>query len=80
MFFELGWKAALERNSTIQWQTVEPEEEYDYITTRETPRGHIYTCVNFWHKGCWYAKPCDNSKTIAWCKISDIKPYKEDNL
>ena len=73
MFFELGWNAALERNSTIHWQTGEPKEEGTYLTTRETSRGHIYTCENFWYKGRWYAQACDNSTTIAWCKLSDIK-------
>lgn len=26
MFFEFGWKTALERNSAIQWQTEDPKE------------------------------------------------------
>ena len=66
--------------SIIHWQTGEPKEEGTYVTTRETSRGHIYTCENFWYKGRWYAKACDNSTTIAWCKLSDIKPYKEEEL
>ena len=80
MFFELGWRAADEHpdGSQIKWETGEPKEEGEYLTTRRCSNGETYTCTNFLDEGHWFAYPCDNSVTIAWCKLSDIEPYKEE--
>lgn len=64
--------------SIIHWQTGEPKEEGDYLTTRKTEDGKTYVCYNFWVDKKWAAVPCDHSITIAWYKIEDIKPYKEE--
>lgn len=67
--------------STIKWHTGEPKEGGEYIVTLYN--GVItydeYCCVTssdgddvfFWNN--W-----DEDSIIAWCKLSDIKPYKEE--
>ena len=76
MFFELGWNAALERNSTIHWQTGEPKEAgYYIVTTHEyTVRVAVYSPF---FKG-WYINRVSVEGIIAWCKLSDIKPYNNE--
>lgn len=60
--------------STIRWQKGEPKEEGAYIIT--TDEGTV-SLASFYP---------DNSSDVeffkicvtAWCKLSDIEPYKED--
>ena len=65
--------------SVIKWQTGKPKEEGDYLTTRRLANGKVYVCYNYWVDNKWFAVPCENSTTIAWCKLSDIEPYKEES-
>lgn len=67
--------------SGIHWQTGEPKEEGEYIVTLYN--GEItfneYCCITnsdgqeefFWSN--W-----DEDSIIAWCKLSDIQPYKKE--
>lgn len=64
------------KQSIINWQTGEPKEGGYYLITDFY--GHIAT--DMWRifpnrRGWEYRNKVD---VIAWCKLSDIKPYKED--
>ena len=66
--------------SVVEWQTGEPTEEGECIVTLDN--GVVtydeYCCATdsdgddmfFWRY--W-----DEDKVVAWCKLSNIKPYKE---
>lgn len=77
--------ARKQRNySIIHWETGEPKEEGEYLVVvygrkievdywfawDDIKDGRITKCFSW--KENWYRK------IIAWCKISDIKPYKEE--
>ena len=61
--------------SVIKWQTGEPKESGTYLATI---KGRYSIFVQYAQFGCltgWsYFKP---KEIIAWCKLSDIEPYKE---
>lgn len=60
--------------SVIKWQTGEPYESGNYLVTMKD--GTISTLEWYdWGK-CWVWSIEDNP-IIAWCKLSDIEPYKE---
>lgn len=59
--------------STIKWQTGKPKEFSLYIVTLNdgsvaTDEWYKFSDVDDWHY-FW-------NKVKAWCKLSDIKPYK----
>jgi hypothetical protein len=66
--------------SIINWQTGKPKAEGDYLVT--TLFGHV-TFDNWMKKynegGSYYDWNLHNryKEVRAWCKLSDIKPYKE---
>lgn len=63
--------------SVIKWQTGVPKENGSYLNTGErlyeTAIGQTYW-DGFWHN---YHDNRSGCKIIAWCKVSDIEPYKE---
>ena len=67
------------KESIINWQTREPKEEpCTCIVT--TSSGIMRTA--WWNASFWIINglPFDTSKVKAWCKLSDIKPYKEEEV
>lgn len=63
--------------STIYWQTGEPKENGSYLVSikgkfSEYTTCAIYNIVTGW---CHWKK----EKITAWCKPSNIEPYKEGN-
>jgi hypothetical protein len=66
----------LKGNSKIKWQTGEPKENGIYLVT--TSSNIVRT--SYWNNGCWLINnlPFSTLKIKAWCKLSDIKPYKEE--
>lgn len=62
--------------SVIKWQTGEPKEEGCYFVTLKDGR----VVFNFWKilPNCSYWIHSRNENIIAWCKLSDIEPYKEE--
>ena len=62
--------------SGIHWQTGELKESGIYLVT--TSSNIVRT--SYWNNGCWLINdlPFSTLKIKAWCKLSDIKPYKED--
>lgn len=61
--------------SAVKWQIGVPKESGMYLVTIKGKYSIFVQCAQF---GCltgWsYFKP---EEIIAWCKLSDIKPYKE---
>lgn len=62
--------------STIKWQTGEPKEDGRYLVT--TIDGHIATAAIA--KNDLHDKYFFKTYVKAWCKLSDIAPYKEENI
>ena len=61
--------------SVIKWQTGEPKEEGEYLVT--TLDGIVdYDVVYINSKGKMSFGNFDN--VLAWRKLSDIEPYKEE--
>lgn len=60
--------------STIKWQKGEPKEEGVYLVT--TIFGEVKTCTNIKAKAIDFG--VFSQYVIAWCKLRDIKPYKEE--
>lgn len=69
--------------SVIKWQTGEPKENGFYIVSYQFPnssRANVTALVytgGTWINGDW--QEIDKRRIIAWCKLSDIKPYKRRN-
>ena len=62
--------------SVIKWQKGEPKENGSYLVSikgniSEYTTCAIYNIVTGW---CHWKK----EKITAWCKLSDIEPYKEE--
>lgn len=61
--------------SIIKWQTGEPKESGSYLVTlrfgliEEDSWNNI---IQRWSR--------NNGEVIAWCKLSDIEPYKEEEV
>lgn len=60
--------------SVIKWQAGEPKEKGMYLVTTKdglirTSQFMIEYGIKTWAFGL---------KVIAWCKLSDIEPYKEE--
>lgn len=58
--------------SIIKWQTGEPKEEGRYLVTLNNNS----VAYDSWVK-CGIGWAYFPKSVIAWCKLSDIKPYKE---
>lgn len=62
--------------SIIKWQTGKPKDTGSYLIT--TINRNV--CYDYWTvfptNSCWqYHSKFD---VVAWCKLSDIKPYKNN--
>ena len=64
--------------SIIKWQTGEPKEAGYYIVTTHEYIVRVAVYSPFF-KG-WYINRVSVEGIIAWCKLSDIKPYKEEEV
>lgn len=63
--------------SVVEWQTGEPTENGEYLVSLED--GSV--CRDEWRElyceddiRCWVY---NEGEVIAWCKLNNIKPYKE---
>ena len=66
-----------ECGSKVEWQTGEPKGNGEYLVSLED--GSV--CRDEWRElyceddiKCWVY---NDDEVIAWCKLSDIEPYKE---
>lgn len=62
--------------SKIKWQTGEPKENGAYLVTTSGRYSDYVTYDSFQLLLGW--THYKQEEIIAWCKLSDIEPYKED--
>ena len=63
--------------SIIKWQTGEPKENGDYLVTVQDSVLKYRRNNGFW----MYCGLIIRDKVVsAWCKLSDIEPYKEEKI
>lgn len=62
------------KQSIINWQTGEPKEEGQYLVTTED--GEVRDMFYSTSLKTWILER--HFKVIAWCKLSDIEPYKKE--
>lgn len=66
--------------SKIKWHTGTPNEEGEYLVTLQNRKITFdeYCClINFDEEEEFFWRYWDEDSIIAWCKLSDIEPYKE---
>ena len=66
----------LKDNSKIKWQTGEPQERGTYLISIKGLDSVYVTCTVYTHAKGW--RHWRKEDIIAWCKLSDIKPYEEE--
>ena len=69
------------KQSIINWQTGEPKESCSALISVRNRKGEVFTATDSWN--IYYKEwSIYNWKrvfmVIAWCKLSDIEPYKEE--
>lgn len=62
--------------SIIKWQTGEPKKSDYYLVC--TKDGYILIDHYTVDAHNWVLGNVDKSEVSAWCKLSDIEPYKEE--
>ena len=62
--------------SIVHWQTGEPKEGGYYLITTDSGRITTDLWRIFPNRSSWEYR--DKFGVVAWCKLSDIKPYKEE--
>lgn len=63
----------MKEQSTIKWRTGEPKSHGRYLIQTKDDGLQIA----FWSSYVQSWSLYHNSEIIAWCKLSDIEPYKE---
>lgn len=72
----LSWLVGeLKRSSQIHWKTGEPKETGNYIVALKDGSIDVSMWLNVGK--CWVVL---NDSVLAWCKLTDIGPYKEVGL
>lgn len=63
--------------SVIKWQTGETKEEGEYIVQLKY---YNRLTISSWERfsNGWNWTVFSKSEIIAWCKLSDIEPYKDE--
>lgn len=59
--------------SVIKWQTGEPKETGLYLVTKP----NLIIDTNYYEAGIGW-RVLNKTLVTAWCKLSDIEPYKEE--
>ena len=66
--------------SIIKWQTGEPKEDDVYFVSLVLGKSVVTTFLEY-YRGVWInfkRAEFPSEYVIAWCKLSDIEPYKEE--
>ena len=63
--------------STIKWQTGEPEKSGSYLISVKGKYSEIVTCTMYNCLSGW--AHWEKEEITAWCKLIDIEPYKEES-
>ena len=62
--------------SVIVWHTGTPDKVGNYIVTGKSEEGIFVVEDIFMSNNEWWV--CGSCEVLAWCPISNIKPYKEE--
>lgn len=62
--------------SRINWQTGEPKESGSYLVSIKSDYFELVTCATYNHLAGW--RHWTEEEITAWCKLSDIEPYKKE--
>lgn len=62
--------------SVIKWQTGEPKEGGYYLITTDSDRITTDLWRIFPNRSNWEYR--NKFEVVAWCKLSDIEPYKDE--
>lgn len=63
--------------SVIKWKTGEPKESGEYLVTTYDGEVKVDEFYHYLVSGKEYGT-FSKATPVAWCKISDIEPYKEE--
>ena len=66
--------------SLIKWQTGEPKENDMYFVSLVLGNSVVTTLLNY-YRGVWLnfkSSAFPSEYVIAWCELSNIEPYKEE--
>ena len=63
--------------SVIKWQTGEPNINGAFLVTYKNSVCKFERKRGFW---MYYGLIINDKDVVAWCKLSDIEPYKEESL
>ena len=66
--------------SVIKWQTGDPKENDLYFVSLVLGKSVVISILDY-YRGVWLnfsRTEFPSEYVIAWCKLSDIKPYKEE--
>ena len=66
-----------ECGSVVEWQTDEPKENGLYLVTTYYGKVKVDEFCYYSASGKEYGTFIKYADPVAWCKLSDIKPYKE---
>ena len=75
------WADSRPCETFIKWQTGEPKEEGTYLAVYEIDeyRNDVITLIRSRSKWMnFFFGEVDKKRVTAWCKFSDIEPYKEE--
>jgi hypothetical protein len=61
--------------SSVKWNTGEPEESGSYLVTIKVASSTFVTCDYYSCLRGWSHWKSDG--ITAWCKLDNVKPYKE---
>ena len=66
------------KKSVINWQTGEPEKCGSYLVSVNSSCS-VFVTTDYWNglKAKWQYW---DENVVAWCKLSDIEPYKEEEV
>lgn len=63
--------------SVIKWQTGMPEQSDIYIVTTTAGEVDIRVLYDPYTSPPYWLDDEEDDEVVAWCKLSDIEPYKE---
>ena len=76
---EIGVKIGVDKRlPSIKWQTGEPKEGGEYLITTYNGKVRVDEFYHYSVSGKEYGTFIKYTNPIAWCKLSDIEPYKEE--
>ena len=67
--------------SIVHWETGEPKHDGAYIVTYRNTETLLNVCTCLYRMGYIWVnedmKEIDSDLIVAWCRLKDIKPYRE---